>query len=827
MSRTGEKLRDRLGVTALSPEQVRETARRCGRRARNRPASTPRGSRGCAPSIRPARSGAPAAGRRGRPRLGGDPLGAVAGVVDLGYDAQRGGGGQQGARAGAGRCRARSGSPSRAASTRRASNGTRRAETYRSLWTFYPGRHRVRPAARREPDLRAGATPRRLPRSPTLRKLPPPAGQDPRIDIAEARNASRLSDIAAELRASRAAEEKGRRSGQSLVVAQALIYEGDALIRMGKPQEAVRLFRESAELGARKPATNGDTARRWRTSASPCRRSATSTAPRRSTRGARHRPEARQRHRHRVAVPPPWARCTRTAASWPRRCRTSTGDRLVRADRRPGDGDADAQHRHRRAGLPRGSRRGPAAVRAGAGAQPGARRSMPTRRSRSPTWGPCWRRRGTSPAPGAATRRRSSLLHQAGDASSAAAALAASASAAAKLGDLRTAWQRSAQALAAKQQAGDRIGVGRILGLRARRRLPARRPRRLAVDRRRAAPDRPRHRRAIAHRRWRSQNRGRADFAAGDLAAARAELTEALRVSSSPARGAAGDGDPPRSRRPRPRRGPGRRGRRPGAPGGRLVSRPWYRRRRGDGAVDPRRGAAAPGAAPGGAGGGGARARPPRDQRGPRAPPHRRRPAGADRRRHGDPGEALRQLRRAVEEAAGLGFVTAGLEARLALGEVQRGAGDPAAAPPSPPCARRRRPAASSGWRWPRLPPMAAAVAQRAPRCRSPRPDSGTAPDGAMVLGLALGDPLLLPATADDAKPGDAVGCRESKLRPLRLWQAEAFLYGAMIPMKLSKSLIAAGAVLAFALVLSPRLVAGAKAESKTAAAPADAPRAP
>ena len=75
-----------------------------------------------------------------------------------------------------------------------------------------------------------------------------------------------------------------------------------------------------------------------------------------------------------------------------------------------------------------------------------------------------------------------------------------------------------------------------------------------------------------------------------------------------------------------------------------------------------------------------------------------------------------------------------------------------------------------------------------------------------------------------NAKPGDAVGCRESKLRPLRLWQAEAFLYGAMIPMKLSKSLIAAGAVLAFALVLSPRLVAGAKAESKTAAAPADAP---
>ena len=45
----------------------------------------------------------------------------------------------------------------------------------------------------------------------------------------------------------------------------------------------------------------------------------------------------------------------------------------------------------------------------------------------------------------------------------------------------------------------------------------------------------------------------------------------------------------------------------------------------------------------------------------------------------GNAAEALRQLRRAVADAASFGLAAAGLEARLALGEVQRGAGDPAA----------------------------------------------------------------------------------------------------------------------------------------------------
>ena len=45
----------------------------------------------------------------------------------------------------------------------------------------------------------------------------------------------------------------------------------------------------------------------------------------------------------------------------------------------------------------------------------------------------------------------------------------------------------------------------------------------------------------------------------------------------------------------------------------------------------------------------------------------------------GHAAEALRQLRRAADEASALGLAAVALEARLALGEAQRGAGDPGA----------------------------------------------------------------------------------------------------------------------------------------------------
>jgi tetratricopeptide (TPR) repeat protein len=81
-----------------------------------------------------------------------------------------------------------------------------------------------------------------------LRRLPPPAGDDPRIDLAEAWNAKRMSDFKNLRRAADLALEKGRRLGGSQVVAQALVYKGDALLLTGHGREARASFQEAREL---------------------------------------------------------------------------------------------------------------------------------------------------------------------------------------------------------------------------------------------------------------------------------------------------------------------------------------------------------------------------------------------------------------------------------------------------------------------------------------------------------------------------------------------------------------------------------------------------
>ena len=292
-------------------------------------------------------------------------------------------------------------------------------------------------------------------------------------------------------------------------------------------------------------------------------------------------------------------------------------------------------------------------------------------------------------------------FHKAGDASSAAEAMAASADVSARLGDLRIAWERSAQAMAAKQQAGDRIGVGRIFGLRSRLAyqlgdLAASRAlagEQLQIARQTGA----RSLTALA-----LQNRGRAELAAGNLAAARSELVEALRVSSAlgeelrameirldlAALALAGDqvGEAAVLAR---------------------QAAAWYQQRGIPGGESEALSVLAESLLRQGLR---------REAQATAARARVRLDASEDRELRicvsvrlgkieagtGNAAEALRQLPRAVADAASFGLVTAGLEARLALGEVQRGAGDPAAAPPWRRSAKRPRPAASSGWRWPR-----------------------------------------------------------------------------------------------------------------------------
>lgn len=120
-------------------------------------------------------------------------------------------------------------------------------DIYRSLRTFYP----------EDPDyglqlamcqIRGGSAAKALETIDSLRRLPVPEGMDPRIDILEARIALRLSDFPRQKRAADAAVAKGWHSGEKLIVAQGLVYQGDVLSTMGEHEKAIRVFRKAQEL---------------------------------------------------------------------------------------------------------------------------------------------------------------------------------------------------------------------------------------------------------------------------------------------------------------------------------------------------------------------------------------------------------------------------------------------------------------------------------------------------------------------------------------------------------------------------------------------------
>jgi len=84
----------------------------------------------------------------------------------------------------------------------------------------------------------------------TLRRLPPPSGDDPRIDVAEARTAGVLGDFKRDLAAAQRAGAKGQALGARLVVAQAKSAEGFALERLGRLDEAMASFAQAQDLFA-------------------------------------------------------------------------------------------------------------------------------------------------------------------------------------------------------------------------------------------------------------------------------------------------------------------------------------------------------------------------------------------------------------------------------------------------------------------------------------------------------------------------------------------------------------------------------------------------
>jgi eukaryotic-like serine/threonine-protein kinase len=118
------------------------------------------------------------------------------------------------------------------------------SEIYHSLWAFFPDdlEYGLQLAASL---MMAGRAAEAEATIAVLRRLPEPSGQDPRIDLLESRITGRLADFQAQQRAAAAAVAKGRQSGESLMVAQALVMEGGALAMMGRSDDAIARFREA------------------------------------------------------------------------------------------------------------------------------------------------------------------------------------------------------------------------------------------------------------------------------------------------------------------------------------------------------------------------------------------------------------------------------------------------------------------------------------------------------------------------------------------------------------------------------------------------------
>jgi serine/threonine protein kinase/tetratricopeptide (TPR) repeat protein len=91
----------------------------------------------------------------------------------------------------------------------------------------------------------------------TLRHMPAPQSDDPRIDLAEAFAAQTLSDFSHELKAATRTAEKGQAVGARLLVARARIAQGVALRQLGKQKDALAAIEEGRQIFAAAGERNG------------------------------------------------------------------------------------------------------------------------------------------------------------------------------------------------------------------------------------------------------------------------------------------------------------------------------------------------------------------------------------------------------------------------------------------------------------------------------------------------------------------------------------------------------------------------------------------
>jgi tetratricopeptide (TPR) repeat protein/TolB-like protein/predicted Ser/Thr protein kinase len=121
------------------------------------------------------------------------------------------------------------------------------AEIHAALFAFFPDdiEYGLRLAAAQDTGGRGREALETLAR---MRSLPPPASEDPRIDLAEAAVADSLGDFRREQAISSRAAAKGEARGARLLVARARLRESYALDRLGRIPEAARAGEEARRV---------------------------------------------------------------------------------------------------------------------------------------------------------------------------------------------------------------------------------------------------------------------------------------------------------------------------------------------------------------------------------------------------------------------------------------------------------------------------------------------------------------------------------------------------------------------------------------------------
>lgn len=121
------------------------------------------------------------------------------------------------------------------------------AARYAELWRLFPDNLEYG-LSLATMQRQSGAYEASLATVEAMRKLPPPDGTDPRIDIAEADAAWGLADFARNRDAARRAIEKAEARGATLLVAMGRVSRGWALRRLGANDAALADFRTAAAV---------------------------------------------------------------------------------------------------------------------------------------------------------------------------------------------------------------------------------------------------------------------------------------------------------------------------------------------------------------------------------------------------------------------------------------------------------------------------------------------------------------------------------------------------------------------------------------------------